>query len=91
MNLIYQNNSHDEEDFPMAMNKYIKQPSSSGLLGRVAAGVIMVIITPLAMLWGINTLFPVLHIPYTFSTWVAMIVVRSIFTGDPSIKVGNPD
>jgi hypothetical protein len=31
----------------------------------------LLIATPLATIWSINTLFPVLAIPYTIETWLA--------------------
>ena len=39
-----------------------------------------VIFGPLALIWALNTLFPVLAIPYTFWTWLAMLCVGGIFT-----------
>lgn len=37
--------------------------------------VLMIIAGPLAFIWGLNTLFPVLAIPYTFWTWLATLLV----------------
>lgn len=37
--------------------------------------VALVIAGPLLMIWGLNTLFPVLVIPYTFWTWLATWIV----------------
>ena len=34
-----------------------------------------VIFGPLAVLWSINTLFPVAAIPYNFFTWFAVVVL----------------
>jgi hypothetical protein len=34
---------------------------------------------PLALIWSINTLFPVVNIPYTFETWVAAALIPSLF------------
>lgn len=34
---------------------------------------------PLALIWSINTLFPVVNIPYTFETWVAAAIIPSLF------------
>jgi len=41
---------------------------------------LVVIFGPLALIWALNTLFPVLAIPYTFWTWLAMLCVGGIFT-----------
>lgn len=51
----------------------------------VAAGAIIlviiavVILGPLITIWALNTLFPVLAIPYTLETWFAVVVVASLF------------
>jgi hypothetical protein len=42
----------------------------------VALIALLVIIGPFVTIWGLNTLFPVLAIPYTFETWLAIIVVQ---------------
>jgi hypothetical protein len=43
--------------------------------------VIIVIVGPLLSIWALNTLFPVLAIPYTFDTWLAMLLIGSVFRG----------
>jgi len=51
----------------------------------VAAGAIIIVIIalvilgPLITIWALNTLFPVLAIPYTLETWFAVVVVASLF------------
>jgi hypothetical protein len=49
--------------------------------------VMLVILGPIMIIWSLNTLFPVLDIPYTFATWTATIILVAIiggFRGDPS-------
>jgi hypothetical protein len=41
---------------------------------------------PIATIWSLNTLFPVLAIPYTFETWVAAFV---LFAGVSGIGLTN--
>ena len=41
--------------------------------------VAIVIVGPLLSIWALNTLFPVLAIPYTFETWLAVILVGGMF------------
>ena len=41
--------------------------------------VIVLIVGPLASIWALNTLFPVLAIPYTIETWAAMLLVGGMF------------
>ena len=36
---------------------------------------------PLLSIWALNTLFPVLAIPYTLETWAAMALVGGMFRG----------
>ena len=38
-----------------------------------------IIFGPLALIWALNTLFPVLLIPYTFETWLAAVVFNIFF------------
>ncbi len=42
----------------------------------------LIILGPIATIWSLNTLFPVLAIPYTLETWVAAVVVAGIIRGD---------
>lgn len=37
---------------------------------------LLLAIGPLAILWALNTLFPVLAIPYNFSSWLAVVVLN---------------
>ena len=41
----------------------------------------IIIAGPMASIWALNTLFPVLAIPYTFDTWLAMLLVGGAFRG----------
>ena len=43
--------------------------------------VIIVIFGPLLSIWALNTLFPMLVIPYTFNTWLAMLLIGGVFRG----------
>jgi hypothetical protein len=47
--------------------------------------VFLVAIGPLAGIWALNTLFPVLAIPYSFSTWLAAAVLMAVLA--PNVKV----
>lgn len=42
---------------------------------------IVIVITPLMMIWSLNVLFPVLAIPYTLETWCACSVFSGLFLG----------
>jgi hypothetical protein len=48
--------------------------------------VIVIIVGPLLSIWALNTLFPVLAIPYTFETWAAVALFGSMFRGSFGTK-----
>ena len=39
----------------------------------------LVIVGPLLTLWALNTLFPVLAIPYDIYTWFAVVILAGVF------------
>ena len=43
--------------------------------------VIVITLGPLAGIWSLNTLFPILSIPYTWETWLAFAVLFGSVTG----------
>ena len=43
---------------------------------------VVVFLGPLVTIWSLNTLFPVLAIPYSIETWLATVVIAGIFRGD---------
>ena len=47
----------------------------------------LVFLVPFAVIWALNTLF-VLGIPYTFWTWLAMLVVTGTF-GKTNVKINK--
>lgn len=54
----------------------------SGMMILIALAVIALIISsPLATIWALNTLFPMLNIPYSFVTWLAVIVLMLALGG----------
>ena len=42
----------------------------------------VVIFGPLLTIWSLNTLFPVLAIPYSIETWFATVIIGGIIRGD---------
>lgn len=38
--------------------------------------VLALVLTPFLVVWSLNTLFPVLAIPYNMDTWLAVIVLN---------------
>ena len=52
----------------------------------IVLAVAIIIFGPLAVIWGLNTLFPVLAIPYALETWLAVIVVSAALRSDVTVK-----
>ena len=44
--------------------------------------VLLVVVGPLLTIWALNTLFPVLAIPYSVETWFATVIIGGIIRGD---------
>ena len=44
--------------------------------------ILLIILGPIVTIWSLNTLFPVLAIPYSIETWLATAVIAGIFRGD---------
>ena len=58
----------------------VKKMSKVSLLLIVL--LVAVIFGPLLTIWSLNTLFPVLAIPYSIETWFATVIIAGIFRGD---------
>ena len=48
--------------------------------------VFLVVIGPIATIWSLNTLFPALAIPYSFETWLAIVVIGGVFKSSVTVK-----
>jgi hypothetical protein len=48
--------------------------------------VAIIVLGPLATIWSLNTIFPVLAIPYTFETWIAVLLVGAFVRGERIIS-----
>jgi hypothetical protein len=42
--------------------------------------IVVIVLGPIAGIWALNTLFPVLAIPYSLETWAAAIMIKSFLT-----------
>lgn len=47
-----------------------------GILALLVFAVLLIIFGPLAIIWSLNTLFPILAIPYGFLQWLAVVVMN---------------
>jgi len=48
--------------------------------------VAVIVLGPFFTIWSLNTLFPVLEIPYTLDTWAAVIILGGMFKTSVSLK-----
>jgi hypothetical protein len=55
------------------------------LFGLIAMIAVLVIAGPLLLIWALNTLFPVLAIPYTVWTWLAALIIGGVIS--PTVKI----
>lgn len=55
--------------------------SNLTIIGLVLLIIVAVVLGPFITIWGLNTLFPVLAIPYTFETWAAVIAINATIRG----------
>ena len=56
------------------------------VIAAIVLIVFLVVIGPILTIWSLNTLFPVLVIPYTIETWFAVVVVASLFKTNLTYK-----
>jgi TRAP-type C4-dicarboxylate transport system permease small subunit len=55
--------------------------SNASIVMILLFALLMVIVGPIATIWSLNTLFPVLNIPLTFETWMAAFLLFAGVTG----------
>ena len=48
--------------------------------------VFLVVIGPIVTIWSLNTLFPALAIPYSFETWLAIVVIGGVFKSSVTVN-----
>jgi len=51
----------------------------------VILALVLVAIGPLLVIWALNTLFPVLAIPFTIWTWVAAVILGAVLS--PTVRI----
>jgi len=60
----------------------MKNLSTIGAVALVVLFIAMIVCWPLLLIFAINTLFPLLSIPYSFLTWLSVCVLNiSTFGG----------
>jgi tryptophan-rich sensory protein len=56
------------------------------MIMAVAAVIFLIIVGPLITIWSLNTLFPILAIPYTIWTWLATVFLFAAIRANVSVK-----
>lgn len=54
--------------------------STFGMFFGVIIIIGLAVILPILYIWSLNTLFPVLAIPYTIQTWAATVLLHIFFS-----------
>ena len=57
-----------------------------GVLSLVLIVIALIIVGPLLTIWALNTLFPALAIPFTFWTWLAVVILGGLFKSRVEVK-----
>ena len=55
-----------------------------GIILLVALIILVIIFGPFMIVWALNTLFPVLVIPYNFWTWLSVAILNLTWMYKPS-------
>jgi hypothetical protein len=66
--------------------KYQTDAGWGMLLLIVLAAIFLVAIGPLIIIWSLNTLFPVLAIPYDIWAWLAVVFLGVFLRANVSVK-----
>lgn len=45
----------------------------------LVAMILIALLSPLGIIWSMNVLFPSLAIPYTWETWLAVLIMSGFF------------
>lgn len=56
------------------------------ILFGLALVIALVAIGPILTIWSLNTLFPVLAIPYTLETWASVVLLGGVFKSTINVK-----
>ena len=62
------------------------KPTTSNILIVLILATLIFIGGPIALIWGLNTLFPILNIPYTLETWLAAFIVPASLKANVNIN-----
>lgn len=57
-----------------------------GAVALLLIVIALIIVGPLLTIWALNTLFPLLAIPYTVWTWLAVLVLGGVIKSRVEVK-----
>jgi hypothetical protein len=60
--------------------------NTTTILTAVLVVAFLVIIGPILTIWALNTLFPVLAIPTTIETWLAVVIIGFSLKSNVTVK-----
>ena len=60
--------------------------SNAVIVGAVLLVILLIVLGPIITIWALNTLFPVLAIPYTVWTWLSVIIVGAFLRANVTVK-----
>jgi uncharacterized BrkB/YihY/UPF0761 family membrane protein len=60
-----------------------------GMLAIILIALLLIIFVPIATIWALNTLFPILAIPYNFWSWLAVIILNTTLFGAKNLIKGK--
>lgn len=55
------------------------------IISLLVFAALLLVFGPLAIIWSLNTLFPLLAIPYGFLQWLAVVVMNATIFGKSAL------
>jgi hypothetical protein len=55
----------------------------------IAIVLALIALVPIAVIWSLNTLFPVLAIPLSLDTWMAAFILSGVVGGSTGLSFGS--
>lgn len=62
------------------------KPTATNIVILLVLAVFMILVGPFVMIWSLNTLFPVLAIPYSFETWLAAFAIPALLKSNVTVN-----
>ena len=62
------------------------KPTSFNIGFIIGVALLAIVGVPIATIWALNTLFPVLNIPLTIETWLAAFIIPAAFKSNITLN-----